>query len=202
MRRMRPAAMARIALMAALTAVMAQIAIPIPPVPFTFQVLAVMFAGYILGPRYGAMAMLVYLLLGAAGVPVFANFGAGLESLLGPSGGYLWSYPLAAALAGLAAPALAGSRRPVAIAQGVGAGVAALVVIYAIGASWLSVQAGLSPGAAFAAGVATFVVFDAVKVVFATVLAAAVAPRIAMTRLFAAPAASRTGETREESRVR
>jgi len=176
--------MARVALVAALTAVMAQISIPIPPVPFTFQVLAVMLAGYLLGPRHGALAMLVYVLLGAVGVPVFASFGSGLESLLGPSGGYLWSYPLAAAVAGLAAPALAGSRRPVAIAWGIGAGALALAIIYAVGASWLAVQANLSPAGALAAGVAPFVVFDAVKVVFATVLAAAVAPRIATTRLF------------------
>ena len=176
--------------MAALTAVMAQIAVPLEPVPFTFQVLAVVLAGYLLGPRYGAMAMLVYLLLGAVGVPVFANFGAGLGSLLGPSGGYLWSYPLAAAAAGLAAPAFAGSRRPIALVWGAGAGTLALVIIYAIGAFWLAVQASLPPGAAIAAGVVPFVVFDAVKVVFATVLAAAVAPRIASTRLFAGPAAA------------
>ncbi|CAN5294993.1 hypothetical protein BH24ACT16_BH24ACT16_01760 [soil metagenome] len=193
---MRPVTMARIALMAALTAVMAQIAVPIEPVPFTFQVLAVMLTGYLLGPRYGAMAMLVYLLLGAVGVPVFAGFGSGLGSLLGPSGGYLWSYPLAAAVAGMAAPALAGSRRPVAMFWGVGAGVVALVIIYGIGATWLSVQAGLSPGAAFAAGVAPFVVFDAVKVVFATVLAAAVAPRIATTRLFVGRAPGEEGRVR------
>lgn len=193
---MRPVTMARIALMAALTAVMAQIAVPIEPVPFTFQVLAVMLTGYLLGPRYGAMAMLVYLLLGAVGVPVFAGFGSGLGSLLGPSGGYLWSYPLAAAVAGMAAPALAGSRRPVAMFWGVGAGVVALVIIYGIGATWLSVQAGLSPGAAFAAGVAPFVVFDAVKVVFATVLAAAVAPRIATTRLFVGRASGGEGRVR------
>ncbi|CAN5814888.1 hypothetical protein BH20ACT11_BH20ACT11_14590 [soil metagenome] len=193
---MRPVTMARIALMAALTAVMAQIAVPIEPVPFTFQVLAVMLTGYLLGPRYGAMAMLVYLLLGAVGVPVFAGFGSGLGSLLGPSGGYLWSYPLAAAVAGMAAPALAGSRRPVAMFWGVGAGVVALVIIYGIGATWLSVQAGLSPGAAFAAGVAPFVVFDAVKVVFATVLAAAVAPRIATTRLFVGRAPGGEGRVR------
>jgi biotin transport system substrate-specific component len=193
---MRPAAMARIALMAALTAVMAQIAVPIEPVPFTFQVLAVILAGYLLGPRYGAMAMLVYLLLGAVGVPVFANFTSGLGTLLGPSGGYLWSYPLAAAVAGLAAPALAGSRRPVAMVWGVGAGALALVVIYAVGAFWLAVQANLSPGATIAAGVAPFVVFDAVKVAFATVLAAAVAPRIAFTRLFVGPASEEEGRVR------
>ncbi len=188
--------MVRIALMTALTAVMTQIAVPIPPVPFTLQVLAVMLAGYLLGPRYGAMAMLVYLLIGAVGVPVFSNFGSGLGHLLGPTGGYLLSYPLAVAVAGLVAPALAGSRRPAAIAWGVGAGVAALAIIYGVGASWLAVQAGLSPGAAFAAGVAPFVVFDAVKVVFATVLAAAVAPRIASTRLFVGPSREPGGSGR------
>lgn len=193
---MRPVAMARIALMAALTAVMAQIAVPIEPVPFTFQVLAVMLAGYLLGPRYGAMALLVYLLLGAVGVPVFASFGSGLGTLLGPTGGYLWSYPLAAAVAGLAAPALAGSRRPVAMLWGVGAGTIALVIIYGVGAFWLAVQANLSPAAALATGVAPFVVFDAVKAVFATVLAAAVAPRIATTRLFVGPASRNEGRVR------
>lgn len=188
--------MARIALMAALTAVLAQIVVPTPLVPFTMQVLAVVFAGYILGPRYGAMALLVYLLLGAVGIPVFAEFGSGLGSLLGPTGGYLWSYPLAAAVAGIAAPALAGSRRPVAMFWGISSGVVALVIIYAIGATWLAIQSGLSPGAAFAAGVAPFVVFDVVKIVFATVLAAAVAPRIATTRLFVGSASQGEGRVR------
>lgn len=195
---MRPVAMARVALMAALTAVMAQIAVPIEPVPFTFQVLAVMLTGYLLGPRYGAIAMLVYLLLGAVGVPVFASFNSGLGALLGPSGGYLCSYPLAAAIAGIAAPALASSRRPVALFSGVGAGALALVIIYAVGAFWLAVQASLSPEAAIAAGVAPFAIFDAVKVVFATVLAAAVAPRIATARLLIGS----SGSSGEEGRIR
>lgn len=176
--------MARVALMAALTSVMAQIAIPIEPVPFTFQVLAVVLAGYLLGVKYGALALLVYVLVGAVGVPVFAEFGAGPRSLLGPSGGYLWSYPLAAAAAGLAAPALARSRRWVALVSGAAAGLLALAVIYAVGTFWLAVQANLAPGAAIAAGVAPFVLFDVVKIAFATVLAMAVAPRIASTRLF------------------
>lgn len=169
--------------MTALVAVMAQISIPTPPVPFTMGVLAVMLAGYLLGPRYGAMSLLVYLLIGAAGVPVFASFGSGLESLLGPSGGYLWSYPLAAAITGIAAPALAGSRRTVAFAAGGAAGLLALVVIYAVGTLWLAESQNLPLGAAVAAGVAPFVLFDLVKIAFATVLAAAVAPRIASARL-------------------
>src|SRR3712207_3531477 len=99
------AMMTRTALMAAVTAVAAQIAGPLPfsPVPFTLQVLAVMLSGLLLGPRYGALAQAIYVLVGAVGVPVFAQFHGGLGVVLGPTGGYLLSYPLAAAIAGLAA---------------------------------------------------------------------------------------------------
>jgi len=106
--------MTRSALMAA------QISIPLEPVPFTLQVLAVVLAGLLLGPRYGALAMAVYVLVGAVGVPVFAGFRGGLSVLFGDTGGYLLAYLLAAAIAGLAglaalvavavAPAIATSR--------------------------------------------------------------------------------------------
>ena len=91
------------ALMAALTAVCAQITVPMPNgVPVTLQIFAVALAGYLLGPKYGAVAMLVYLLLGAVGVPVFSSFRGGFAVLVGKTGGYLWSYPAMAALCGLA----------------------------------------------------------------------------------------------------
>ncbi len=91
--------MTRVALMAAVTAVAAQIAVPIPPVPFTLQVLAVILSGLLLGPRYGALAQAIYVLVGAVGVPVFAEFSGCMGVVLGPSGGYLVSYPIAAAAA-------------------------------------------------------------------------------------------------------
>src|SRR5215207_3565682 len=97
--------MTRTALMAAVTAVAAQIAIPLEPVPFTLQVLAVILSGLLLGPRYGALAQAIYVLVGAVGVPVFAQFSGGLGVVLGPTGGYLVSYPIAASVAGLAAHA-------------------------------------------------------------------------------------------------
>lgn len=175
---MRAAVMARVALMAALTAVMAQITVPIPPVPFTMQVLAVVLSGFLLGPRYGALAQVVYLLLGAVGLPVFAGFKGGVGILIGPTGGYLVSYPFAAAIAGLAAGAAVSAARGRAVAAGTAFGLLALLVIYTAGATWLAVQAGLSPGAALAAGVLPFVLFDIIKVVLAALLAAAVAPQI------------------------
>ena len=178
------AMMTRVALMAAVTAVAAQITIPLPfsPVPFTLQVPAVVLSGLLLGSRYGALAQAIYVLVGAVGVPVFAGFKGGLGVVFGPTGGYLLSYPLAAAVAGLAAYAVARSARRRALTSGFLWGVAALAVIYAIGATWLSVVAGLPPAVAVAQGVLPFVVFDLVKVVLAALVAVGAAPAIAASR--------------------
>jgi biotin transport system substrate-specific component len=176
------AMMTRVALMAAVTAVAAQITVPIEPVPFTFQVLAVILSGLLLGPRYGALAQAIYVLVGAVGVPVFAGFRGGLGIVFGDTGGYLLAYPFAAAVAGLAARAVANDQRRRALSASLLCGCAALVVIYALGATWLSVIADLSPAAALATGVLPFVVFDLVKVVVAALVAVATAPAIAASR--------------------
>lgn len=176
--------MTRVALMAAVTAVAAQIAIPLPfsPVPFTLQVLAVILSGLLLGPRYGALAMTIYVLVGSVGVPVFAGFKGGLGVIAGPTGGYLLSYPIAAAVAGFAAYAAANAPRRRALTLSFLCGAAALAVIYTLGAAWLSVAAGLPPAVAVAQGVLPFVVFDLVKVGLAALVAVAAAPAIAASR--------------------
>jgi len=178
------ATMTRVALMAAVTAVAAQIAIPLPfsPVPFTLQVPAVVLSGLLLGPRHGALAQAIYVLVGAVGVPVFAGFKGGLGVILGPTGGYLVSYPLAAVVAGLAAYAVARSPRRTALTSSFLWGVAALAVIYAIGAGWLSVVTDLPLAVAVAQGILPFVVFDLVKVALAALVAVAAAPAIAASR--------------------
>lgn len=91
-----------IAIMTAVTAVMAQISIPMPMgVPMTMQTFAVTLAAVILGAKRGAVSMLIYLLIGAMGVPVFAGFGGGLQSLVGPTGGFLLSFPVMAFVIGI-----------------------------------------------------------------------------------------------------
>ena len=174
----------RVALMAAVTAVAAQIAVPLPfsPIPFTLQVLAVVLSGLLLGPFRGAMSQAVYVLIGAAGAPVFAGFSGGFGSIAGPTGGYLVSYPIAAALAGLAARAMKDAARRRALWTGFLCGCAALAVIYALGTVWLSVVTGLPLPAAVAQGVAPFVVFDLMKVALATIVAVGAAPAIAPSR--------------------
>src|SRR3989338_3067524 len=90
------------ALFAAFTAAVAWFRIPLPftPVPITLQTLAVLLSGAMLGPYYGALSMIIYLALGAIGLPVFAGGSSGIGALLGPTGGYLLSYPIAAFVIG------------------------------------------------------------------------------------------------------
>ena len=89
-----------ITLFAALTAVGAQIEIPRQPVPYTMQTFFVLLAGAMLGKRSGAFSQLVYLAAGLLGLPVFSGGGFGLAKLIGPTGGYLLSFPVAAFVVG------------------------------------------------------------------------------------------------------
>jgi biotin transport system substrate-specific component len=153
----------------ALTAAAAQISVPLPftQVPFTFQPTVVLLGGLVLGGRLGALSQALYLAAGIAGLPVFAasaTLPPGLFRLLGPTGGYLMSYPLAAFLVGTLAQRGFDRRYLTAVL----AMVLGLVVIYASGMLWLGattarVEAGASLTTAFAAGVAPFVLADLVK---------------------------------------
>ena len=92
-----------LAMFVAVIAVCAQITVPMPSgVSFTLQTFAVALCGYLLGAKYGAAALLVYLLLGAVGAPVFSAFQGGFHVLAGKTGGYLWGFLPMAALCGLA----------------------------------------------------------------------------------------------------
>ncbi|MBS3114084.1 biotin transporter BioY [Candidatus Woesearchaeota archaeon] len=90
------------ALFAALTAAVAWFKIPLPftPVPITLQTLVVLLSGAMLGAYYGSLSMIIYLILGAIGLPVFAGGASGIGVLFGPTGGYLFSYPVAAFVIG------------------------------------------------------------------------------------------------------
>ena len=90
--------MARCALFVSLTVVCAWIGIPIPPVRFTLQTLAVMTALGLLGAKWGSVSVLIYLLLGLAGLPVFSGFRGGLGAFLDPTGGFLMGLLLGASV--------------------------------------------------------------------------------------------------------
>ena len=81
------------AIFAAIISVLAQLSIPLPGgVPITLQTLAIMLAGIILGPKKGSLAVIIYIILGAVGLPVFAGFKGGLASVTGPTGGFIISF--------------------------------------------------------------------------------------------------------------
>lgn len=152
---------------AAMMTLAAQIAIPIPgtPVPFTLQPLAVVLAGMCLGPVAGAASMVLYLLAGAVGLPVFAPIGApGVLRLIGPTGGYLLAAPAAAAIAGLVA------RRLPAFSGRLLAAFLGIATLYVGGVSQLELLTGSLERAA-ALGTAPFILADLAKVVVAAALA-------------------------------
>lgn len=98
-----PADLAYVAVFAALLSALSQVNVAFGPVPFTLQTLGVALAALVLGPWRGAAAVLLYLVVGAAGLPVFAGGKAGLGVMLGVTGGYLLSFVLSSVLVGLVA---------------------------------------------------------------------------------------------------
>ena len=161
-----------------LTIVAAQISIPLPftPVPFTFQPMVVLVGAAALGARLGAGAQVLYLALGLAGVPVFAASAVlpqGGLRLLGPTGGYLLAYPIAAFVAGWLAERGFDRRYATAVL----AMVCGLAIVFAGGVSWLALApVGRASGwaGALAAGFYPFIAADVVKLL----VAAAVMPSL------------------------
>jgi biotin transport system substrate-specific component len=157
-----------------LTATAAQVSVPLPftPVPLTLQPMVVLLGGAALGSRLGMASQILYLLIGIAGFPVFATspvLPQGLLRLLGPTGGYLISYPFAAFVAGALAER-GFDRRYLTSVLAMGAG---LAVIFTCGVTWLAwfarpVSVGLE--AALRTGFYPFIPIDIVKLFVAAAI--------------------------------
>jgi len=158
----------RAALLAALTGAFAYVSFPNPvsPVTISLQVLGVFLAGLLLGPIWGGLSMVLYLAAGAVGAPVFAGGSSGVGSLVGQSGGYLWSYPVAAFAVGAIAHGGLELRDPAerSLVRLVGAMVVGTAIIYAFGVVGLSLVLGLSLREAFVAGAVAFIPAEAFKI--------------------------------------
>ncbi len=158
--------MALVVAVAALTAVSAQWRIPLWPVPVTGQTFAVLLGGAALGWRAGGAAQLLYLALGAAGLPVFTEASGGLEVLAGPTAGYLLAFPVAAALVGR----LAERRHDRRFWTMAAAFLAGSGIIYLGGVAGLMTLLGMSLAEALTVGVVPFLVGDAIKAAAAGVV--------------------------------
>lgn len=144
-------------LFASLTAVCAWISIPIPPISFTLQTFAVFLTLAVLGGKWGTVSILLYLLLGVVGLPVFAGFRGGISALLDATGGFLWGFLAAAGVYWLLeklgkVPAM----------------VLSMAVCYACGCWWFSRYAGgMGVWAAMLTCVVPYLIPDAVKIALA-----------------------------------
>jgi len=167
---------ASVGLLAALTAAAAQVSIPLPftPVPFTLQPMVVLLGGAVLGSRLGMSAQVLYLLAGVAGLPVFAAspvLPQGALRLLGPTGGYLISYPFAALAVGWLAER-GFDRRYLTSVMAMSCG---LALVFACGVTWLAFfarPAAVGVDAALRTGLYPFIPAD----IFKIFVAAAVMP--------------------------
>lgn len=146
-----------------LTALAAQIVIPIAPIPITGQTFAVLLTGALLGSRLGAMAIIAYLIEGASGLPFFAGGSGGLAHLLGPTGGYLIAFPAAAFITGAFAEHGWDRRFFTAVA----AMLIGSIVIVGCGWAWFAFLTHSSPVAAFRVSVAPFIPGDVIKIFLA-----------------------------------
>jgi biotin transport system substrate-specific component len=161
------------ALFAALTAAGAFIAIPVGSIPIVLQNLFAMLSGLLLGPFLGGAAVLLYLIAGAIGAPVFAGGAGGFVHFMAPSGGFLYGYFLAAVTAGFIAGTPRAERKT-ALLRIIAAAVAGMLVIYVPGVIQLKILYKMTWTTALLAGFVPFLIGDAIK----TVVAVLIAPRL------------------------
>lgn len=155
------------ALMAAVICILAPYSIPIPisQTPLTLATLAVYIASIILGWKFATVSVIIYILIGAAGVPVFSNFGSGFQKIIGPTGGYLIGYIAVTLIAGWFADRF--ERKVVFHVLGMILGTAAL---YFLGTAWMGYSLNLSFKAAVTAGVLPYIPLDIIKIAAAAAI--------------------------------
>ncbi|MGN0678542.1 MAG: biotin transporter BioY [Oscillospiraceae bacterium] len=163
------------AIFAALICVAAPISIPLPGlIPISLSTFVVYLAGAMLGAKRGALAVTVYVLLGAVGVPVFSGYSGGFGILFGVTGGYIIGYIPMALIGGLFADMQSKKHWTIPVGMVLGT-----VVLYVFGTAWYMIFTGKNLAAALAGCVVPFLAFDAIKIVLATTISAPLKSRVA-----------------------
>ena len=159
--------MVLIALMTAVTCVLGPLSIPLPfsPVPISLTNFAIFLAIFILGMKNGTISFIIYLLLGAVGVPVFSSFRGGFQVLAGPTGGYLIGFIFLALIMGFALDHFDRKLVPTIIGMIIG-----MVVCYAFGTVWLAKLLSLSFKEGLMMGVIPYLAGDVAKIIIAAIV--------------------------------
>ncbi|QCR32754.1 biotin transporter BioY [Lysinibacillus sp. SGAir0095] len=163
---------------AAIIAVLAQMTIPLPLIPITGQTLAIGLIVTILGKKNGTLAVLLYILLGAIGLPVFSGFSGGLAVIVGPTGGYIIGFLVQAYLMGLYMDKFGVNYTHSIIANLIG-----MVITLTFGTTWLKIVGDLSWTAAFMGGVYPFIIVGIIKAVAAAWIGVIVRNRLESAQL-------------------
>ena len=159
--------MVLIALMTAVTCVLGPLSIPLPfsPVPISLTNFAIFLAIFVLGMKNGTISFIIYLLLGAVGVPVFSSFRGGLQVLAGPTGGYLIGFIFLALIMGFALDHFDRKLVPTIIGMIIG-----MAVCYAFGTVWLAKLLSLSFKEGLMMGVIPYLAGDVAKIIIAAIV--------------------------------
>lgn len=159
--------LALIGVMTAVICIVAPFSVPLPfsPVPLSFATLSIYLAVYVLGMRDGTISLLIYLFLGAVGLPVFSGFSGGIGKLAGPTGGYLIGYIFLALISGFILDRFSGKLLFSLLGLMLGT-----AVCYAFGTIWLAYQLNLSFPAALTAGVLPYIPGDLAKIIIALIV--------------------------------
>ena len=167
-----------IAFCAAIIAVLAQITIPIPVIPLTMQTLAVGLIATILPWRQSVAAVSVYVLIGAIGIPVYANFTGGIGILFGPTGGFLFSFVIMALVIGYYLTLVGYSKW-----QAISANLIGMLINLIIGTVWLKYYLQLSWSEAFMSAFVPFIVVGVIKAVLAATIGLTIRRRLLQAKL-------------------
>ncbi len=172
--------MACSALFAAIMCVLGPLSLPIGPVPISLTNLVVYLSIFLLGPWAATVSTIIYILLGAFGLPVFSNGQGGLAKLVGPTGGYIVAYILVALIGGLCLMLSKGKLKYIITVLGLIVGTA---ILYLIGTLWFMYVTKSGMMAALELCVFPFIVLDLIKIVIATILGIAVRRALAKANL-------------------
>jgi len=155
-------------LFATLTAILSQISIPLPftPVPINLATLSVLLAGAILGKKGGAISQIVYALLGAVGLPVYANFLSGIGILIGPTGGYIIGYIIAAFVVGIIVEKSEKNLKTYLLSMCLG-----IIACYILGTAWFMYVTNNNLISALTLCVLPFIPGDIIKIIFGACIA-------------------------------
>ena len=169
-------------LFSALTGICSWINIPLffTPVPINLALIGPYMAGSLLGPRYGLLSQIIYIMTGALGIPVFAGFSGGLGVLAGPTGGFIIGYAVCAFICGLGAKGKITAGRPPKIAGSAAFMFIGLSACYSFGLMWYMIVTGASLWSGLAACVLPFLPGDMLKIAVAAVMSQQIAKPLSL----------------------